>query len=59
MEWNGNFGMEYGRFQNGMEDFKNGIEGNLPSTSMPVPAYQFHSLLDFARGIYREILCRY
>ena len=35
MEWNGNFGMEYGRCQNGMEDFKNGIEDILP--------YQFHT----------------
>ena len=35
MEWNGNFGMEYGRCQNGMEDFKNGMEDNLP--------YQFHT----------------
>ena len=24
MEWNGNFGMEYGRRQIGMEDFKQG-----------------------------------
>ena len=40
MEWNGNFGMEYGRCQNGMED-------NL--------AY-FHtnSKLNFAHGIYRK-----
>ena len=30
MEWNGNIGMEYGRCQNGMEDFKNGMEDNLP-----------------------------
>ena len=35
MEWNGNFGMEYGRCQNGMEDFKNGMEDYLP--------YQFHT----------------
>ena len=35
MEWNGNFTMEYGRCQNGMEDFKNGMEDNLP--------YQFHT----------------
>ena len=26
MEWNRNFDMKYGRCQNGMEDFKNGIE---------------------------------
>ena len=30
MVWNGNFGMEYGRCQNEMEDFKNGMEDNLP-----------------------------
>ena len=30
MEWNGNYGMEYGRCRNGMEDFKNGMEDNLP-----------------------------
>ena len=30
MQWNGNFAMEYGRCQNGMEDFKNGMEDNLP-----------------------------
>ena len=35
MEWNGNFGMEYGRCRNRMEDFKNGMEDNLP--------YQFHT----------------
>ena len=29
MEWNGNFDMEYGRCQNGMEDLKNGMEDNL------------------------------
>ena len=31
MEWNGNFDMEYGRCQNGMEDLKNGMEDNLPN----------------------------
>ena len=32
MEWNGNFGMEYGRCQNGMEygRCQNGMEDNLP-----------------------------
>ena len=30
MEWNGNFGMEYGRCQNQIEDSKNGMESNLP-----------------------------
>ena len=33
--WNGNFDTEYGRCQNGMEDFKNEMEDNLP--------YQFHT----------------
>ena len=48
MEWNVNFGMNYGICQNGMEDFKDGMEGNLP---------YFHtkSILDFAYGIYRKI----
>ena len=30
MEWNGNFGMEYGRCQNEMEDFKDEMEESLP-----------------------------
>ena len=43
MEWNENFGMEYGRCQNGMEwngmeDFKNGMEDNQSSNP-----YQFHT----------------
>ena len=48
IEWKGNFGMEYRRCQNGMEDFKNGMEHNLP---------YFHtiSILDFAHGIYRKV----
>ena len=48
MEWNGNFGMEYGRCQSGMEDFKNGMKDNLP---------YFHTnfILDFAQGIYRKV----
>ena len=29
-EWNGNFGMEYGRCQNGMEGFKDEMENNFP-----------------------------
>ena len=48
MEWNGNFGMEYGRCQNGMEDFKNEMEDNLP--------YQFHTrfrALYLLKNIYR------
>ena len=48
MEWNGNFGMEYGRCQNGMEDFKNGMEDNLPY-------FHTNSILDFMRCIYRKI----
>ena len=49
MEWNGNLRMEYGRCQlaewNGMEDFKNGMENNLP---------YFHtdSILDLQKSIY-------
>ena len=48
MEWNVNFGMKYGRCQNGMEDFKNGMDDNLP---------YFHTnfILDFAHGVYRKI----
>ena len=41
MEWNGNFGMEYGRCQNGMED-------NLPY-------FHTNSILDFVHCIYRKI----
>ena len=41
IEWNENFGMEYGRCQDGME-------GNLPY-------FHTNSILDFAHGIYREI----
>ena len=48
MEWKGNFGVEYGRCQNEMEDFKNGMEGNLPY-------FHTNSILDFAHGIYRKI----
>ena len=53
MEWNGNFGMEYGRCQNemkwnGMEDFKNGMEDNLPY-------FHTNSILDFEHCIYRKI----
>ena len=49
MEWNVNFGMKYGRCQNGMEDFKNGIEDNLPY-------FHTNSILDFAHGIYIRIV---
>ena len=40
----GNFGMEYGRPQNEMEDFKNGIEDNHP---------YFHTnfIIDVVHGI--------
>ena len=48
LEWNGNFGMKYGRCQNGIEDFKNGMEENLSF-------FHINSILDFARGIYRKI----
>ena len=48
MEWNGNFDMEYGRCQNGMEYFKNGMEDNLPS-------FHTNSKLDFMHCNYREI----
>ena len=58
MEWNG---MENGMERkfwyriwkmpewNGMEDFKNGMEENLPY-------FQTHSILDFAHGIYKKFL---
>ena len=48
MEWNRNFGMEYKRSQNKMEDFKNGMEGNLPY-------FHTYSIVDFAHGSYRKI----
>ena len=48
MEWNGNFGMEYGRCQNGMEDFKNGMGDNFSY-------FHTNSILDFAHGIYRKV----
>ena len=48
MEWSGNFGVEYGRCQNGMEDFKNGMEDNFPY-------FHTNSILDFAHGIYRKM----
>ena len=46
MVWNGNFGVEYGRCQNGMEDFNNGTEDNLPH-------FHTNSILDFVHCIYR------
>ena len=45
MKYNGNFGMEYGRSQNEMEDFKNGME----------EIFHTNSILDFAHSIYRKI----
>ena len=48
MKWNVNFGMKYGRCQNGMEDFKNEMEDNLPY-------FHTNSILDFAHGIYKKI----
>ena len=48
MEWNENFGVEYGRCPNGMEYFKNGIEDYRPY-------FRISSILDFAYGIYRKI----
>ena len=47
MEWNG---MEWNGMEwNGMEDFKNGMEDNLP---------YFHTnfILDFTHGIYRKYI---
>ena len=38
----------YGRCQNGMEDFKSGVEDNLPY-------FHTNSILDFIYGIYRKI----
>ena len=49
MEWKGNFGTEYGRCPNGMEDFKNGLEGNLLY-------FDTNSILDFAHGIYKKYI---
>ena len=58
MEWNGKCnGMErkfwYGIWKmpewNGMEDFKNGMEGNLPY-------FLSNSILDFASGIYKKYI---
>ena len=40
--------MEYERCQNGMEDFKNGMEDKLPY-------FPTNSTLDFAQSIYRKI----
>ena len=48
MKWKENFGMEYGRCQNGMEDSKNGIENNLQY-------FHANSILDFDQGIHRKV----
>ena len=48
IEWNGNFVMEYGRCHNGMEDFKNGMEDNLPY-------FYTNFILDFAHFTYRKM----
>ena len=48
MEWSGNFGMDYGKCLNGMEDFKNEMKDNLPY-------FHTNSVLDFAHGIYRKM----
>ena len=49
IEWNRNFGMEYGRCQNGMEwkKFKNEMEDNLPD-------FQINFTLDFDHGILQK-----
>ena len=49
MEWNGNFSMEYRRCQNGIEDFKNGMEDNLPYIHT-------NSIQDFAHDILQKII---
>ena len=52
--WNGMI-FRYGIWKmpewNGMEDFKNGMEDNLPY-------FHTNSILDFAHGIYRKIYTR-
>ena len=61
MEWNVNFGMKYGRcqngmedFKNGMEDFKNGMEDFKNGMEDNLPYFHTNSILDFAHGIYRK-----
>ena len=41
MEWNRNFGMEYGRCQNGME--------------CKISRMEWKTIVDFAHGIYRKL----
>ena len=57
MEWNGKWNemerkFRYGIWKmpewNGMEDFKNGMEDNLPY-------FHTNSILDFLNGIYRKL----
>ena len=52
MEWNENFGMEYGKCQNGMEDFKNEKEDDLS---------YFHTnfTIDFVHCSYKKIIYIY
>ena len=45
---NKNFGMDYGRCRNEIEDFKNGMEDNLPY-------FHTNSVVNFAHGISRKI----
>ena len=57
MEWNGKwngmeqkFRLDYERCQNGMEDFKNGMEDNLPY-------FHITSILDFVHCFYKKRIC--
>ena len=52
MEWKFRFGIRKMPEWNEMEDFKNGIEDNLPY-------FYTSSILDFADGIYRQIYTGY
>ena len=62
MEWNGYFGLEYGRrqngmedFKNGMEDFKNGMEDFKNGMEDNLPYFHTNSIPDFVHCIYRKI----
>ena len=48
MEWNGNFSMEYGRCQNGMEWKISRMEYNLSY-------FHTNSILNFVNGIYKKM----
>ena len=39
MEWNGNFGMEFGGCQNGMENFKNGRQSSILNFVLCITIY--------------------